>query len=133
MAPAAIVKLITAFGTFLTVLFGVGTWILNLREKRRVDAYVRKEQVYKEIVVALQALYKSDNTEQKARFIETTRVTWICCPDDVVRAVNAILDALIDKDQSSRQKALGNAVAAMRKNLMPETTLTGDDFRHVTA
>ena len=40
-----------------------------------MDAYVRKEQVYKEIVVALQALYKSDNTKQKATFIETTRVT----------------------------------------------------------
>src|SRR5271157_3092824 len=121
MAPAEIVTLITASGTFL---FGVISWNSNLREKRRVDAYVRKEQVYKEIVVALRALYKSDNTEQKATFIETTRVTWICCPDDVVRAVNASLDALFDEDQSSRQKALGNAVAVMRKDLMPKTTLT---------
>ena len=131
--------LITASGAVIAAAGAAISWTLNLREKRRVDEYIRKEQVYKDIVVALQALYRSDNPQEKEKFIAQTRITWVYCPDAVVRELNACLDALKDAlivsptEPTPQQKALGRAVAAMRQDLMPKTTLTGDDFRHISA
>jgi hypothetical protein len=139
MTYGEIATLSTASGAIAAGVWAATRWTLELREKRRVDEYVRKEQVYKDIVVGLQALYRSGNPEEKDKFIEQTRATWIYCPDDVVRALNDCLDALIvapvesSPQQKAQQKALGTAVAAMRKDLMPHSTLTGADFRHVSA
>lgn len=135
MTPAEIATIITASGAVIAASWATISWNLNLREKRRTDEYVRKEQVYRDIVKELQSLYRSDNPEEKERFIEQTRVTWIYCPDDVVRELNASLDTLVKVPAPSdpQKEALGRAVAAMRKDLMPGTKLTGDDFRHVSA
>ena len=134
MTPAEIATIITASGAVIAASWAAISWTLNLREKRRVDEYVRKEQVYRDIVKELQSLYRSDNPHEKEKFIEQTRVTWIYCPDAVVRELNASLDALIEipAPPNPQKVALGRAVAAMRKDLMPETELT-DDFRHVSA
>lgn len=139
MTYGEIAALATAIGAIAAGVWAATRWTLDLREKRRVDEYVRKERVYKDIVIGLQALYRSGNPQEKEKFIEQTRATWIYCPDDVVRALNECLDALIvapvesSPQQKAQQKALGKAVAAMRSDLMPNTTLTGDDFRHVSA
>ena len=133
MNISEITPLIAPAGLVLTGFWAVFSWSLNLREKRRMDAYTRKEQVYKDIIVNLQALYKVNNPIEKQRFIDQKRIAWIYCPDEVVRQLNACLDAVTptDSPSSPQQAALGKAVVAMRKDLL-DTTLTHQDFRHVS-
>lgn len=135
MAFTEMTALLTASAAIIGAAWATISWTLNLREKRATEGYQRKEQVYREIVVGLQALYKTENAAERDRFIVQTRITWIYCPDEVVRELNVCLDALIVKPApvSPQQEALSKAVAAMRKDLMPKTTLTYRDFRNVTA
>jgi hypothetical protein len=73
------------------------------------------------------------NTTEK--FVQAVRVAWVYCPDEVIHKLNAAWDAISTKKPlDPQQQALGDAVAAIRKDLMEENTnLTGTDFRHLTA
>ncbi len=94
MTLTEVTTVITGSGAIAAAAWATISWTLNSREKRRIDEFVRKEQIYKELVVGLQALYKVDNRDEKEAFIKQTRLAWIYCPDEVVRQLNACLDAL---------------------------------------
>jgi hypothetical protein len=135
MTLTEVTAVITGSGAIAAAAWATISWTLTLREKRRSDEYVRKEQIYKELVVGLQALYKVNNPGEKEAFIKQTRLAWVYCPDEVVLQLKACLDALTvpTAAPSPQQEALGKAVKAMRRDLMPQTTLSHRDFRHVSA
>jgi hypothetical protein len=135
MTLTELTAVITGSGALAAAAWATISWTLNLREKRRTDEYVRKEQIYRELIVGLQALYKINNPDEKEAFIRLTRLAWVYCPDEVVCQLNGCLDALTvaPAGPSPQQEALGKAVQAMRRDLMPQTTLSHRDFRHVSA
>jgi hypothetical protein len=129
------VPLVTAATTVFSAIFALVSWKGSLNEHRRREEYSRKQEHYEKIVTELQALYRSNNPAEKEKFVQTVRVAWVYCPDEVIDRLNAALDAISTKKPlDPQQEALGDAVAAMRKDLMQgDTKLTGRDFRHLTA
>jgi hypothetical protein len=75
----------------------------------------------------------------RGEFLDELRQCWLYCPDEVIHKGYAFLKTVhTDQVQSDevKQKALGDFVAAIRRDLLSpivvrSTTLTGVDFLHM--
>ena len=129
------------FWKFVLPLLGaVIAWYVNEWRKRLADQYQRKEANYKELIRALRGFYEgaANANELKLEFLNQLNVSWLYCPDDVIRKGYAFLETVHARERrsdSEKQRAFGAFVEAIRKdlisrNLVHRTRLTADDFRH---
>lgn len=132
----------TEFWKFALPLLGaVIAWFANEWRKRVSDQYVRKESSYKELIRSLRGFYVGTENAGvlKAEFLNQLNLAWLYCPDDVIRKGYAFLDAVHAQQARSdeeKEKALGEFVAAVRKDLLSRrlvrrTSLGAKDFRHL--
>jgi len=78
------------------------------------------------------------NLQKRDRFIENYRLLFLYAPDEVVRGVNEILDAMTsnkpqdDEAMKAKKKKIAESMLTLRKQFERKTKLSPDDFRHVT-
>ncbi|EHJ9990573.1 TPA: hypothetical protein NG570_004589 [Vibrio parahaemolyticus] len=68
-------------------------------------------------------------------FFEEQYKGWLYCSDEVVEAINHMVQLVIDNhgkapDPEAGRQAIGNIVVAMRKDLRGKTKLTYKAFRY---
>jgi hypothetical protein len=130
------------FWKFAVPLIGaVIAWFANEWRKRVADQYQRKESSYKELLRSLRGFYVGavNAEDMKAEFLNQLNMSWLYCPDEVIKKGYAFLDTVRDGAKSSdeeRELALGGFVATIRRdalsrNLVRKTSLTANDFRHL--
>ena len=139
----------------LPLLSAVLAWLANEWRERVREDYLRKENLYRSLLDAMQGFYEapavpsatyllaSGQSAGKQDFLNQVRLAWLYSPDDVILTAYAFLDTVhTDRNPaaSSREKeiALGNVVEAVRRDLfrhrygfLRKTKLTGAQFRHV--
>ena len=126
----------------LPLLGAVAAWFANEWRKRVADQYQRKEANYKELIRSLRGFYveAANANELKLEFLNQLNVSWLYCPDNVIRLGYKFLESVqpqqTENDQEKRI-ALGAFVSAVREDLLPRrifrtTTLSAEDFRHFT-
>lgn len=131
------------FWKFALPLFGATVaWFTNEWRKRLADQYQHKEANYKELLRSLRGFYidAEDASTLRADFLNQLNVSWLYCPDEVIKKGYAFLDTVHDHQQrtdSDREKAMGEFVAAIRKDLLSrklvrKSSLSASDFRHLS-
>ena len=130
------------FWKFALPLSGaVGAWFINEWRKRLADQYQRKEANYQELLRALRGFYvgAENSADLKAQFLTQLNMSWLYCPDDVIRKGYAFLTTVhtskVHTDEQ-KEKALGEFVAAIRNDLLSRklvgrSSLTAADFKHL--
>lgn len=132
------------FWKFALPLFGaVIAWLTNEWRKRVADQYQQKEANYKELLCALRGFYVNAENAQslKAEFLNQLNISWLYCPDVVIKKGYAFLDTVhAQKQHTDEQKeiAMGAFVAAIRHDLLSrklnhKSSLSAADFRHLHA
>lgn len=90
----------------LTVLAGVVpvsvAWALNEWSKRREAARSRREERYFRLLSQFGAFYESATPDLSGRneFAREGRLSWLYCPDHIVRALNEFFEALLSPARS---------------------------------
>lgn len=125
----------------LPAIGAIYAWYLNERRKRLDDQYQRKEAAYRELIRALKGFYVgAENADSlKEEFLNQLNLTWLYCPDDVIKKGYAFLDTVHVRQvrtDEEKEAALGEFVYAIRKdllsrNLLCRTSLTPADFKHL--
>ena len=106
------------------------------RTKREESMLKYKEEKYANLLVLLQGFVGSTATsETKRKFFEEQYKSWIYSSDDVVKAINEMVNLVINTkgknpDPETGRKVIGNIVLAMRKDLNNKTTLNFSDFKY---
>lgn len=151
----------------LPVAAAIITWSLTEWRKRTWEQYRRKEEKYKDLIRCSRGFYepsteaeKTVAEKMKAEFLEQLSQCWLYCPDEVIKKAYDYLwtehDDYHEKDPEkklkAKQDAMGEFIAAIRKDLLPwrlgdfiaamredplrwilgrQTNLTGADFKHL--
>jgi hypothetical protein len=141
-----VVQILSAvdFWKFAIPLLGaVIAWFTNEYRKRVADQYQRKEANYKELVRSLRGFYDgaANASSMKAEFLNQLNISWLYCPDEVIRKGYAYVDTVHAKKvhtDEEKENAMGAFVAVIRTDLLSRqlvrnTALTAGDFRHLNA
>ena len=106
------------------------------------EAITKRREVYHEIVKSIGVLTSSRayTPEQKDKFLDDYSTLWLWAPDEVITAINTILDqmrVLYEKPGSIPQEELKRAystfILEMRKDTgYPNTKLQHDSYRFVS-
>lgn len=123
------------------LLGAVVAWLVNEWQKRLSQQFERKEQRYAELLRSLRGFYVGAKNAEvlKAEFLNQLNISWMYCPDHVIRQAYAFLDTVgagVTSTPQQKDFALGALVAAIRKDslartLVRKTTLGPSDFRHL--
>lgn len=112
------------------------TYSFTMKTKKN-EAMIRfKEEKYANLVVLLQGFVGNTiSADLKRRFLEEQYRAWLYSSDNVVKAINEMIQLLIDErgkqpNPEKGQKIIGNIILEMRKDLLGETNLTSNDFRY---
>jgi hypothetical protein len=125
--------------TGAAAIFGL---IWNERSKRNWEEYHRKEQNYKTLLITLNGFHvATENVDQKAAFLEQVNLSWLYCPDVVIKKAYAFLDTVQTgaiATENEKVAALAELVFTLRKDLLSrkllnKTKLKAGDFRLLTA
>jgi len=121
--------LVAVISSYLTYYFSF--------KSRKDDSILKfKEEKYAALLIYLQGFVgKTASGEAKRKFFEEQYKSWLYSSDDVVRAVNSMVQLVIDSkgkapNPESGRKAVGNVVLEMRKDLLGKTNLTSREFRY---
>ncbi|ABI39741.1 conserved hypothetical protein [Shewanella sp. MR-4] len=120
----------------VTLLVGsVLTYVFAVKAKRDEAALKHREEQYSKLLVKLQGFVGATaNAKTKREFFEEQYKGWLYCSDEVVEAINHMVQLVIDNhgkapDPETGRQAIGNIVVAMRKDLKG-TKLTYKSFRY---
>jgi hypothetical protein len=126
----AIVPLVSAaLGAFVTYMF-------TARAQRDQSIIRFKEEKYTRLLVKLQGFIGVTISGQlKREFFEEQYQSWLYASDDVVRALNAMVQLVIESrgalpDPEAGRRAVGEIVLAMRRDLLRHSTLDYTAFRY---
>ncbi|MDO8301834.1 MAG: hypothetical protein Q7T18_01190 [Sedimentisphaerales bacterium] len=118
-----------ALAAFLTYLF--------TSRARRDEAIIRfKEEKYAKLLVKLQGFVGTTvSAKLKREFFEEQYQSWLYASDEVVEAINALVQLVINNrgdapDPEAGRKAVGEIVLAMRRDLLKNTSLSYKSFRY---
>lgn len=111
------------------IIGAVVAWAVNEFSKRKWEEYIRKEANYRTLLLTLKGFYvDTANREQKDAFLDQLKLCWLYCPDEVIRKAYAFL-ATVHTDTSTthveKERALGELVVAVRKDLLSRKTVKG--------
>ena|ERR1700677_460320 len=119
-----------AVGAFLTYMFTSRT--------KREEAIIRfKEEKYAKLLVKLQGFVGvTTSGHLKREFFEEQYQSWLYASDEVVAALNTMVQLVIEAkgnepDREVGRKAVGEIVLAMRRDLLHKTSLNYSAFRYI--
>jgi len=130
MSASIFLPIITAIlGSYLTYFFTAKT--------KKNDAIIKyKEEKYSNLLLLLQGFVGSTaNSETKKKFFEEQYKSWLYSSDEVVEAINKMVELVIQSkstpiDPEEGRKAVGNIIVAMRKDLLGNSKLDFSSFRY---
>ena|ERR1035437_10433579 len=106
-------------------------------KSKKLEAVIKfREEKYSNLLILLQGFVGTTvSYEAKRKFFEEQYKSWIYCSDEVVIAINNLVQLVIDSEgkepnPQEGRKAIGNIVLAMRKDLLGKTSLTHRDFHY---
>ena len=112
------------------------TYYFTSKSKKNEAILKFKEEKYSNLLILLQGFVgRTTSGETKRKFFEEQYKSWLYCSDGVVRAINGMVQLVIDSrgkelEPEKGKKAVGNIVLEMRKDLLGKTELTTNDFRY---
>ena len=118
------------------VLSSYLTYFFAIKSKKNEAILKFKEEKYSNLLILLQGFVgKTTSGDTKRKFFEEQYKSWLYCSDGVVKAINEMVQLVIDSrcrepDSEKGKKAVGNIVLEMRKDLLGKTELTVDNFRY---
>ncbi len=130
---------ISILGTLFIALFsaitgGYITFYFSSKSKKD-DAIIKfREEKYSNLLILLKGFVgDTANSETKRQFFDEQYRSWIYSSDEVVLAINNLVDLIKenetkDPNVEEGRKAIGNIVLAMRKDLLKKTNLNHKDF-----
>ena len=113
------------------------TYYFTMKTKKSEATLKFKEEKYANLLVLLQGFVGTTaSSDTKRNFFEEEYRSWLYCSDDVVKAINDMVELVItsegsNPDAEKGKKAVGNIVIAMRKDLLGKTKLSPYDFRYI--
>jgi hypothetical protein len=131
---------ITILQTLLITLFSalIGGYVsFYFTSRSRKDEAVLKfrEEKYSNLLILLKGFVgNTANTDLKRLFFDEQYKSWIYSSDEVVLAINELVELVKanetrDPDVAEGRRAIGNIVLAMRKDLLKNTKL---QYQHFT-
>jgi len=132
---------ITILQTLLITLFSafVGGYIsfYFTSKSKKNDAILKfREEKYSNLLILLKGFVgNTANTELKRLFFDEQYRSWIYSSDEVVLAINELVELVKsnetrDPDVAEGRKAIGKIVLAMRKDLLKSTKLQHQHFTY---
>ncbi|WP_163410301.1 hypothetical protein [Flavobacterium ajazii] len=122
---------------FLSAVFGGYITFYFTSKSKKEEAIIKfREEKYSNLLILLKGFVgETANSETKLKFFDEQYKSWIYSSDEVVIAINELVQLIIDQDGKTPdvdkgRKAIGNIVLAMRKDLLKKTSLTDSDFRY---
>lgn len=122
---------------FLSAIFGGYITFYFASKSKKEEAIIKfREEKYSNLLILLKGFVgETANSETKLKFFDEQYKSWIYSSDEVVIAINELVQLIIDQDGKTPdvdkgRKAIGNIVLAMRKDLLRNTSLTDRDFRY---
>lgn len=112
------------------------TYYLTIKSKKSEAILKFKEEKYANLLVLLQGFVGTTvSAESKRKFFEEQYKSWLYCSDEVVRAINNMVQLLMVSrekkyDLEEGRKAIGSIVLAMRQDLLGKTNLHYNDFQY---
>ena len=112
------------------------TYYFTIKAKKSEAILKFKEEKYSNLLILLQGFVgKTTSGETKRKFFEEQYKSWLYCSDGVVKAINEMVQLVIDlrgkePEPEKGKKAVGNIVLEMRKDLLGKTKLTSENFRY---
>ena len=130
-------KLIAICLSIITGLVGSYlTFYFTSKSIRNEGIQKYKEDKYTKLLVKLQGFVgATSNGQTKREFFEEQYQSWLYCSDEVVEAINKMVQLVIesrgkDPNPEDGRKAVGNVVLAMRQDLLGKTKLDYKSFRY---
>ncbi|RZL46035.1 MAG: hypothetical protein EOO93_26430 [Pedobacter sp.] len=106
-------------------------------KSKKLEAIIKfREEKYSNLLILLQGFVGSTtSSEIKKKFFEEQYKSWIYGSDEVVLAINNLVELVLrsqgtEPNPEEGRKAIGNIVLAMRKDLLGKTNLSYKDFRY---
>jgi hypothetical protein len=125
------------FLKFVIPLIGaILAWFINEWRKRSLEEYQRKEERYRQLILALKGFYEGQqDSKLKQEFIDQFNLCWLYCPDEVIKKGYVFLNSFITENKIDKHTALGEFIAEIRRDLIlrhvaRKTNLTGKDYGH---
>jgi hypothetical protein len=116
----------------------VVAWVANEFRKSSVADRERREERYRRILENSRGFYEgAQSAELKSAFLQDMALSWLYCPDSVIRAMYGFIDAVKVGSSTSpeqREVAFQELVLVMRKDLwsvwpIRRTKLRPSDYR----
>ena len=130
------ITLILLFGTAIA---GIFAWWLNEWAKRSSQEHDQREERYVELIKGYRGCYQPVDKNLQKKFIDELNLSWLHCPDEVIRKGNNFLEAANtsanaeDIDKAASEFMLTIRKDALRKWPWPiqrrTTELEPDAFR----
>ena len=126
----------------LSAVGAIAAWSFNERSKRAWEEYTRKENNYRQLLIALKGFFvATQSKELRDEFLQQVNLCWLYCPDDVIQKAYMFLDSVHTESTSgteTSEKAMGDLVAAIRtdmlnRRIVKTTSLRGKDFRRIAS
>jgi hypothetical protein len=121
----------------LTAIISVSlTYYFTSRSKKNEAILKFKEEKYSNLLILLQGFVgNTTSRETKKKFFEEQYKSWLYCSDEVIKAVNDMVELVINSKGNNPipeegRKAVGTIVLKMRKDLLGKTKLSFSDFRY---
>jgi len=112
------------------------TYYFTSKSKKNENILKFKEEKYSNLLILLQGFVgKTASGETKRKFFEEQYKAWLYSSDEVVVAINSMVQLVIDSKEGEPnhekgRKAVGDIVLKMRKDLLGKTKLSFTDFRY---
>ncbi len=126
----------TLLPVFTLIIGSALTYYYGVMSKRGEAALKYKEEQYSKLLVKLQGFVgHTANAKTKREFFEEQYKSWLYCSDDVIEAINEMVNLVkenrgMEPDPVKGQKVVGNIVVAMRKDLYGKTKLGHESFTY---
>jgi len=110
------------------------TYFFTSKSKHSEAILKSKEEKYNNLLVLLQGFIGiTASGDLKREFLEELYKSWLYASDDVVKAINKMIQLIIDShgkppDRNIGREAVGAIVLDMRKDLLRKTKLSFEDF-----
>jgi hypothetical protein len=129
--------LLTSFLALTSAIIGGFISYYFSSKSKKLEAILKfREEKYSNLLILLQGFVGSTTSfETKKKFFEEQYKSWIYGSDEVVIAINNLVELVIKSrgeapNAEEGRKAVGNIVLAMRKDLLGKTALSFKDFRY---
>jgi hypothetical protein len=120
----------------LPILTALCSYIIAIKTKKNEVMQKFREEKYSNLLILLQGFVgNTANYETKKIFFEEQYKSWIYSSDEVIIAINTMVQLVKDSqgknpDRELGKKAIGNIVLAMRRDLLGKTNLSYEDFTY---